>query len=63
MDNLWKFVSKKKQYLNDKFAYFRALTHKNFELWPKSLQFLESYHKLAHLWIELRHLLPELRIG
>ena len=29
----------KKQYLNDKFAYFRALTHKNFDLWPKSLQF------------------------
>ena len=52
----------KKQYLNDNFANFRALTHKNFDLWPKSLQFLESYHKLAHLRIELRHLLAEFRI-
>ena len=44
-------------------AHFWALTHKNFDLWPKSLQFLESYHKLARLRIELRHLLPEVRIG
>ena len=44
-------------------AHFRALTHKNFDLWPKSLQFLESNHKLAHLRIELRHLLSEFRIG
>ena len=31
----------KKQYLNDNFAHFRALTHNNFDLWPKSLQFLD----------------------
>ena len=29
----------KGKYLNEKYAYFRALTHKNFDLWPKSLQF------------------------
>lgn len=44
-------------------AHFRALTHKNFELWPKSLQYLESYHKPASLRIELRHLFSEFRIG